>query len=264
MRSPLWTRSRPRPTSIDRGFTLIELLVVIAIIAILAGMLLPALAKAKQRAAQTHCLNNQRQIGLALVMYEGDFQKLPPSASQVLDFMNPKAVGWQNNCLYAISPYLQGDLRKSTRVYVCPSAKKADVKEIQPTEISAASYFPNAVPMERPLSAIPNPSETIFIQECIWLISFTALRPAVASDFGLGTARDYTYWHDRLTTGKELYSVVHNGGGNFVMTDGHAEFRKASQLRARHFGLIDGSSGKAEDTQNASSSALYRSALNAP
>jgi prepilin-type N-terminal cleavage/methylation domain-containing protein/prepilin-type processing-associated H-X9-DG protein len=94
-----------------RGFTLIELLVVIAIIAILAAILFPVFAKAREKARQAACQSNEKQIGLACLMYQTDYDGcFPPNAPAGCSAVN--ATDWMEIC----QPYA-----KNWQLYMCPS-----------------------------------------------------------------------------------------------------------------------------------------------
>jgi len=107
------SRSMKKPSINFKAFTLIELLVVIAIIAILAAILFPVFAKVREKARQTSCASNLKQLGLAMVQYTQDYDELYPVAvfGGVSNFN-----GTFGNLLYTTYPYL-----KSRNVFACPS-----------------------------------------------------------------------------------------------------------------------------------------------
>jgi len=123
------------------GFTLIELLVVIAIIGVLASMLMPAMARAKLKAKDTTCLNNLKQIGVALYMYADDHQSLLPDAeplpSQPLDPAAPMP-----RISDVLGRYLgaSSGATNSSLIFKCPLDKAGDFQAKTLFESEGSSY----------------------------------------------------------------------------------------------------------------------------
>jgi prepilin-type N-terminal cleavage/methylation domain-containing protein/prepilin-type processing-associated H-X9-DG protein len=215
-----------------RGFTLIELLVVIAVIAILAALLFPVFAQARDKAKQTACLSNMKQIGLATAIYAQDWDEVLPPQSHVLNFASP---GAPPNFLASILPYV-----RSAAIFVCPAAvdwPQGISGDQRCTRTSCDSYDANGVVAGRPLSVVPDPARIVCLQEDRYRENLMWSLPLWADRSG-----HYQAW------GLWRVGRNHFDGGNLLYVDGHVRYKLKLALRSGDFGLVpdDGDVARAE------------------
>ena len=228
----------------ERGFTLIELLVVIAIIAILASLLLPALAKAKEKGQRIGCLNNLRQIALFMQLYTDDNQDVFPAHRNLGLTTDDPARSLTNWWGTAIVGYGQ-----NTNLFKCPSIKgkrldngvawewKFDCHKVG---YGMNSFF---------LGIHPYPSGSLTVGGILfdsrpWFKRTSIVSPAQNMVVGDGMPKSDGFWSsslwwptacmDRKASSSGGFEGIdpfrHKGTGIAVFNDGHSEARKDNQI----------------------------------
>ncbi|MBI1177733.1 prepilin-type N-terminal cleavage/methylation domain-containing protein [bacterium] len=215
----------------QHGFTLIELLVVIAIIAVLAGLLLPVLARAKAKAKDVACINNLRQWAMATVMYAGDNNDILPREGNPTGTDVEEGRAWYVDLPKLISQQAYNELNFRTNhsrsieksIWICPanpSKGSASGKNMWHYSLNANVDGTGAGDLEVVrLTSIKAPAKTVWIADA--KKNLPLIEP-VRSDRNV------------------LFRDLHNKKGqNFSFLDGHAAFSPASEFLNDLSGLVN-------------------------
>jgi len=218
------------------GFTLIELLVVIAIISILAAILFPVFARARESARRTSCLSNLKQMGLGVMMYVQDYDETYPTDIHT-DSTVPETGWWGTTGLWfwpaTIYPYV-----KNMQVFRCPSSRfQGDgPKGLRVTNYGANYYVIGPTSAIVKMAQVSRPSENFMIMDAgqYVLTRYAAYSAAPYDDIAgssmyvpgacafNGTTMAHASYGDPQR--EDCNNYRHLGGVNVAFADGHAKW----------------------------------------